>query len=48
MNNLDKFTIPHLVKMQAERLTSKPALISESETLSFEDLDNFSTNIASH
>ncbi len=48
LNNLDKFTIPHLVKIQAERLTSKPALISESETLSFEDLDNFSTNIASH
>ena len=48
LNDLEKLTIPQLVKTQAEKLTSKSALISESETISFGDLDIFSTNIASH
>jgi len=41
-------TIPELIKFQAEQLSSKPALVSENETLSFEQLDIFSTNIATY
>ena len=41
-------TIPELIKFQAEHLSSKPALVSENEILSFEQLDIFSTNIATH
>ena len=43
-----KLTIPDLIKHQAKKYSSKPALISEVETLSFSDLDKLSTNIASH
>ena len=41
-------TIPKLIKLQAENFSSKPALISDNEVLSFADLDNLSTNIATH
>jgi acyl-CoA synthetase (AMP-forming)/AMP-acid ligase II len=37
-----------LIKLQADKLGSKPALISDNETLSFLELDNLSTNIATH
>ena len=45
---LNTLTIPKLIKLQAENFSSKPALISENEVLSFADLDNLSTNIATH
>ncbi|MDG1062164.1 MAG: FadD3 family acyl-CoA ligase [SAR86 cluster bacterium] len=48
MKNLSPLTIPALIKHQAESLGSKPALISDHETLSFLELDNLSTNIATH
>ena len=48
MKNLSSLTIPALIKHQAESLGSKPALISDHETLSFLELDNLSTNIATH
>ncbi len=48
MNNLSTLTIPALIKLQADKLGSKPALISDDETLSFLELDNLSTNIATH
>ena len=48
MKNLSSLTIPALIKHQAENLGSKPALISDYETLSFLELDNLSTNIATH
>ena len=48
MKNLSSLTIPALIKYQAESLGSKPALISDHETLSFLELDNLSTNIATH
>jgi acyl-CoA synthetase (AMP-forming)/AMP-acid ligase II len=37
-----------LIKLQADKLRSKPALISDDGTLSFLELDNLSTNIATH
>jgi acyl-CoA synthetase (AMP-forming)/AMP-acid ligase II len=37
-----------LIKLQADKLGSKPALIFDDETLSFLELDNLSTNIATH
>ena len=46
LKTLNTFTIPALIKFQAENFSAKPALISENETLSFADLDNLSTNIA--
>ena len=46
--NLKKFTIPELIKFQGQEHSSRPALVSPDEILSFEDLDNFSTNIATH
>jgi acyl-CoA synthetase (AMP-forming)/AMP-acid ligase II len=48
LKNLSSLTIPALIKHQAESLGSKPALISDHETLSFLELDNLSTNIATH
>ena len=48
MKNLSSLTIPALIKHQAKNLGSKPALISDHETLSFLELDNLSTNIATH
>jgi acyl-CoA synthetase (AMP-forming)/AMP-acid ligase II len=48
LKNLSSLTIPALIKHQAENLGSKPALISDYETLSFLELDNLSTNIATH
>ena len=45
---LNTLTIPKLIKLQAENFSSKPALISDNEVLSFADLDNLSTNIATH
>ena len=48
LKTLDKLTIPSLIKFQAKNLSSKPALISDNETLSFADLDSLSTNIASY
>ena len=48
MKKLSSLTIPALIKHQAENLGSKPALISDYETLSFLELDNLSTNIATH
>ena len=48
LKTLNTFTIPALIKFQAENFSAKPALISENETLSFADLDNLSTNIATH
>ena len=48
MNTLDYLTIPDLVKFQADKFLDKPALVSANEILSFEQLDIFSTNIATH
>jgi len=48
LKTLNTFTIPELIKFQAENFSAKPALISDNETLSFADLDNLSTNIATH
>jgi len=48
LKNLSSFTIPALIKYQAENFGSKPALISDHETLSFLELDKLSTNIATH
>ena len=48
MKNLSSFTIPALIKHQAENFGSKPALISDHETISFLELDKLSTNIATH
>ncbi len=48
MKNFSSLTIPELIKYQAENLGSKSALISDHETLSFLELDNLSTNIATH
>ena len=48
LKSLDKLTIPSLIKFQAKNLSSKPALISDNEVLSFADLDSLSTNIATH
>ena len=48
LNSLNASTIPALIKLQADNLSSKAALISDHETLSFTDLDKFSTNIATH
>ncbi len=48
MKNLSALTIPALIKLQADKLGSKPALVSDDETLSFLELDNLSTNIATH
>ena len=48
MKNLSSFTIPALIKHQAEKFGSKPALISDHETISFLELDKLSTNIATH
>ena len=48
LNTLDYLTIPDLVKFQADKFLDKPALVSTNETLSFEQLDIFSTNIATH
>ena len=48
MKNLSSFTIPALIKYQAENFGSKPALISDHETISFLELDKLSTNIAAH
>ena len=48
LKSLDKLTIPSLIEFQAKNLSSKPALISDNETLSFADLDRLSTNIASY
>ena len=48
MKNFSSLTIPALIKYQAENLGSKSALISDHETLSFLELDNLSTNIATH
>ena len=45
---VNTLTIPKLIKLQAENFSSKPALISDNEVLSFADLDNLSTNIATH
>ena len=48
MKSLNRLTIPEIIKLQAENLSSKPALISDNEVLSFADLDSLSTNIATH
>jgi HIP---CoA ligase len=48
LNTLDYLTIPDLVKFQADKFLDKPALVSANEILSFEQLDIFSTNIATH
>ena len=48
MKNLSSFTIPALIKHQAENFGSKPALIYDHETISFLELDKLSTNIAAH
>ena len=48
LNSLNASTIPALIKLQADNLSSKAALISDHETLSFTDLDKLSTNIATH
>ena len=48
MKSLNRLTIPEIIKLQAENLSSKPALISDNEVLSFADLDRLSTNIATH
>ena len=48
LKSLTKLTIPDLIKHQAKHYSSKPALISDDETLTFSDLDKLSTNIASH
>ena len=48
LKSLNKLTIPELIKLQAKNLSSKPALISDNEVLSFADLDRLSTNIATH
>ena len=48
LNTLDYLTIPDLVKFQADKFLDKPALVSTNETLSFEQLDIFSTNVATH
>ena len=46
LKSLKQLTIPELIKLQAELFSSKPALISDTEVLSFSDLDNLSSNIA--
>ena len=48
LKSLTKLTIPYLIKHQAKNYSSKPALISDDETLTFSDLNKLSTNIASH
>ena len=48
LKSLAKLTIPDLIKHQAKNYSSKPALISDDEILTFSDLDKLSTNIASH
>ena len=48
LNSLNASTIPALIKLQADNLSSKAALISDHEILSFTDLDKLSTNIATH
>ena len=48
LKSLKQLTIPKLIKLQAELFSSKPALISDTEVLSFSDLDNLSSNIAYH
>jgi len=48
LKNFSSLTIPALIKYQAENLGSKSALISDHETLSFLELNNLSTNIATH
>ena len=48
LKQLNTLTIPKLINLQAENFSSKPALISDNEVLSFADLDNLSTNIATH
>jgi len=48
LKSLNRLTIPEIIKLQAENLSSKPALISDNEVLSFADLDRLSTNIATH
>jgi len=48
LKNFSSLTIPALIKYQAENLGFKSALISDHETLSFLELDNLSTNIATH
>lgn len=48
LKSLQKLTVPELIKLQAEQFSSKPALISDTEVLSFLDLDNLSSNIAYH
>ena len=48
LKSLKQLTIPELIKLQAEKFSSKPALISDMEILSFSDLDNLSSNIAYH
>ena len=39
LKSLKQLTIPELIKLQAELFSSKPALISDTEVLSFSDLD---------
>ena len=48
LKSLQQHTVPELIKQQAELFSSKPALISDTEELSFSDLDNLSSNIAYH
>jgi len=46
LNTLSKLTIPELIKMQAAALGAKEALITENQTLTFEELESQSTDIA--
>ena len=48
LNSLTKLTIPELIKIQAAKLGSKEALVTDNETLTFEELETQSTDIAKH
>ena len=48
MNSLTKLTIPELIKIQAATLGSKEALVTDNQTLTFEELETQSTDIAKH
>ena len=48
LNSLTKLTIPELIKIQAATLGSKEALVTDNQTLTFEELETQSTDIAKH
>ena len=46
LNTLTKLTIPELIKIQAVAFGAKEALVTENQTLTFEELESQSTDIA--